>query len=49
MKVIDGLATFFLGWGLIWGLFDRKFLPITLIGFALFCIYFLWDERRALK
>ena len=40
MNVIGGLAMLFLGWGLIWGVFDRKFLPLALIGLALSGLYF---------
>lgn len=40
MKVIGSFAILFLSWGLIWGIFDRKFLPLTLIGFALSGLYF---------
>ena len=40
MKMIGSLAILFSSWGLIWGIFDRKFLPLTLIGIALSGLYF---------
>ena len=40
MKVIGSLAILFSSWGLIWGIFDRKFLPLTLVGIVLSGLYF---------
>ena len=40
MKAIGSCAIVFLGWGIIWGCFDKKFLPLALIGLALSGLYF---------
>lgn len=40
MKLIGSLAVLFSAWGLIWGIFDHKFLPLTLIGMTLYGLYF---------
>ena len=40
MKLIGSLAILFLAWGLIWGIFDHKFFPLTLVGIALYGLYF---------
>lgn len=40
MKVIGSLAVLFTTWGIIWGIFDRKFLPLSLVGLALYGLYF---------
>ncbi len=40
MKVIGSIAILFLSVGILWGMFDRKFLPLTLVGFAFAGLYF---------
>ena len=40
MKLIGSLAVLFSAWGLVWGIFDYKFFPLTLVGIALYGLYF---------
>lgn len=40
MKVIGSLAILFSTWGLIWGIFNPKFLPLSFIGLILSGLYF---------
>ena len=40
MKVIGTVGVLLLTWGLTWGIFDRKFLPLALVGLAVMGLYF---------
>ena len=39
MKVLGTVGGLLMTWGLTWGLFDRKFLPLAFIGSAIIGLY----------